>query len=175
MNQHLFNALTPEVKRKPVQTVKNMSEEEGGCGAGAWVKLLRTCKGKSASRSQRLTERVHDIKRLSYSEVLARMDMKETFLKEHAKDKGWTSPWRIAQDVWYPLILHADLQKMSHIVFHSDVKKYSIDQFGLRLRYDRKRSQADLIGVKPMDTSLARAMKKSQERHLALIGQTFML
>ena len=60
-----------------------MSKEEGRCGAGAWVKLLRAYKGKSASRSQRLTERVHDIKRVSsFSEVLARIEMWEAALKE---------------------------------------------------------------------------------------------
>ena len=64
---------------------------------------------------------------------------------------------------------------MWRIVLYSDAKKYSIDQFGLRVRYDRKRSQADLNGVKPIDTSLARAMKKSQERHLAMMCQIFML
>ena len=66
-----------------------MSEEEGCCGAGAWVKLLRAYKGKNASRSQRLTERVHDIKRASsYLEVLAHMEMWEAALKEHVKDTG---------------------------------------------------------------------------------------
>ena len=44
---------------------------------------------------------------------------------------------------------------MSHIVCCSDVKKYIIDQVGLRLCYDQERSQSDPNGVKPMDTSLA--------------------
>ena len=58
-------------------------------GAGAWVKLLRAYRGKNGSRGQRLTERVHDIKRVSsYSEVLARMEMWEAALKEHVKDTG---------------------------------------------------------------------------------------
>ena len=65
-----------------------MSEEEGCCGAGAWVKLLRAYKGKNARRSQRLTERVRDIKRVSLSEVFARRDMWEATLKEHVMDTG---------------------------------------------------------------------------------------
>ena len=66
-----------------------MSEEERCCGAGAWVKLLRAYKGKKASTSQRLTDRVHDIKRVSScSDVLARIEMWEAALKEHVKDTG---------------------------------------------------------------------------------------
>ena len=64
MNQQLFNVLAQKTRGNPFQTVKNMSEEEGCCGAGVWVKLLRAYNGKNPSRSQRLTERVHDIKRV---------------------------------------------------------------------------------------------------------------
>ena len=65
MNPQLFNVLAQKTGGNPFQAAKNMSEEEGWCGAGAWVKLLRAYKGKNASKSQRLTERVHDIKRVS--------------------------------------------------------------------------------------------------------------
>ena len=89
MNQQLYNVLAQKTKGSPFQTVKNMSEEEGCCGAGAWVKLLRAYNGKNPSRSQRLTERVHDIKRVSsYSEVLARMETWEAAWKEHVMDNG---------------------------------------------------------------------------------------
>ena len=126
-----------------------MSEEEGCCGAGAWVKLLRAYKGKNASRSQRLTERVHDIKRVSScSEVLARMEMWEAALKEHVKDTGCeVADITMASCLrrWVPTDLSADLQKMSHI----------IDQVGLRLCYDEMRPKSDPNGIKAMDTSLA--------------------
>ena len=53
------------------------------------------------------------------------------------------------------LVLSADLHKMSHIVRRSNVKRYIIDQVGLRLRHDQERPKSDPNGVKPMDTSLA--------------------
>ena len=134
-----------------------MSEEEGCCGAGA-VKLLRACKGKNASRSQRLTERVHDIKRVSsYSGVLAHMEMWEAALKEHVKDTGCeVADITMANclERLVPSDLSGDIQKMSHIVRYSDVKRYIIDQVGLRLCYDQERPKSVPNGVKPMDTSL---------------------
>ena len=48
-----------------------------------------------------------------------------------------------------PVDLNADLQKMSHIVRYGDVKKYLIDQVGLRLCYDQKRSKGDPNGYEP--------------------------
>ena len=51
--------------------------------------------------------------------------------------------------------LSTDLQKMLHIVRDSDVRKYFIDQVGLRLCHDQKRPKSDPNGVKPMDRSLA--------------------
>ena len=124
-----------------------MSEEEGCCGAGAWVKLLRAYKGKNACRSQRLTGRVHDIECVSScSVVLARMEMWDAALKEHVKDIGCEV---------------ADITTGFHLIFlqtivrYSDVKKYTIDQVGLRLCYDQTRPKRDPNGVKPMETSLA--------------------
>ena len=177
MNQQLFNVFAQKTRGNPWQTVKNMSEEEGCGGAGALGQtLLRAYKGKNASRSQRLTERVHDIKRVSsYSEVLARMEMWEAALKEHVKDTGCdVADITIANCLrrLVPADLSADLQKMSHFVSYIDVKKYIIDQVGLRLCHDQIRSKGDPNGVQPMDTSLAESlnitMKKSQERHLAM-------
>ena len=70
MNQQLFNVLASKIRGNLFQTVKNMSEEQECYNAGAWVKLLRAYKGKNASRSQRLTGRVHTVQRMpSYSEV----------------------------------------------------------------------------------------------------------
>ena len=116
-------------------------------------------RGKNASRSQRLTTGVHDIKRVSsYSEVLARMEMCEAVLKEHVKDTGCEVADIIMANCLRRLVptdLHADLQKMSHIVRYSDVKKYIIDQVGLRQCYDQKSPTGDPNGVKPMDRSLA--------------------
>ena len=86
------------------------------------------------------------------------MEMWEAALKEDVKDTGREVPditmarclrRRVPTD-WF-----ADLQKMSHAVLYSDVKKYIIDHVGLRLCYDQNRSKADPTGVKPMDTSLA--------------------
>ena len=136
-----------------------MSEEEGCCGAGAWVKLLRAYKGKHACRSQRLSKRVHDIKRVSsYSEVLGRMEIWKATLKEHVMD----TICEVADIAManclrrlVPLDLSAHLQKMSHLVRYSDVKKYIIDQVGLRLCHDQEHPKSDPNWVKPMDTSLA--------------------
>ena len=89
MNRQRFNVLAQKTREMLFQTVKSMSEEEGCCGAGAWVKLFRAYKGKNACRSQRLTGRVHDIKCVSScSVVLARMEMWDAALKEHVKDIG---------------------------------------------------------------------------------------
>ena len=100
MNQQLFNVLAQKTAGNPFQTVRNMLEEEGCCGAGAWVKLLRAYKDKNARRSQRLTERVNGSNRVpSYSEVLARMEMWGAALKEQVMVRAvrWrTSPWQIA-------------------------------------------------------------------------------
>ena len=159
MNQQLFNILAQKTKGNPFQTVKNMADDEGCSGAGAWVKLLRAYKGKNASRSQRLTERVHDIKSVtSYSEVLPRMEKWEAALKEHVKDTG-----REVADITManclrrlvPTDLYADLQKMSHIVLYSDIKRYIIDQVGLRICHDPRRQKLEHQGPVPMDTSLA--------------------
>ena len=46
MNQQLFNVLAQKTRGNLFQTVKKMSEDEGCCGAGAWVKLLRAYKGQ---------------------------------------------------------------------------------------------------------------------------------
>ena len=141
MNQQLFNILAQNTRRNPFQTVKNMADEEGCSGAGAWVKLLRAYKGKNASRSQRLTERVHDIKRVtSYSEVLLRM-----------ADITMANCLRRL----VPTDLYADLQKMSHIVLYSDVKRYIIDQVGLRICHGSRRQKLEHQGPVPIDTSLA--------------------
>ena len=86
------------------------------------------------------------------------MEMWDVALKEHVKDSGC----EVAESTMasclrrlVPTALYQDLQKMSHIVRYSDAKKYIIDQVGLRLCYDQKRSKGDPHGVKPMDTSLA--------------------
>ena len=130
-----------------------MADEEG------WVKLLRAYKGKNASRSQRLTERVHDIKRVtSFSEVLPRMEKWEAALKEHVKDTGLeVADITMANCLrrLVPTDLYADLQKMSHIVLYSDVKRYIIDQVGLRICHDSRRQKLEHQGPVPMDTSLA--------------------
>ena len=127
MNQLLFNVLAQKTRGNPFQTVKNMSEEERCCGAGAWVKLLRAYNGKNPSRSQRLTERVHDIKRMSScSEVLARMEVWEAALKEHVMDNGCElADVTMANCVRCPVLLDLseDIQKMSHIVRYGDLKK----------------------------------------------------
>ena len=147
MNGQLFNVLAQKTRGNLFQTVKNMSEEELRYGAGAWVKFLRAYKSKNACRSQRLTGRVHDIKRVSScSEVLARMEMWDAALKEHVKDIGC----EVANiTTGFHLIF------LQTIVRFSDVKKYTIDQVGLRLCYDQKRPKRDPNGVKPMETSLA--------------------
>ena len=123
------NVLARTTRGTQFQTLKIMREEEGCCGAGAWVKLLRACKGKNASRSQRLTERVHDIKRVSsYSEVLARRDMWEATLKEHDMDTGYEVADITMANCFRRLVhphLSADFHKMSHIVRCCDVKKTS--------------------------------------------------
>ena len=104
-----------------------MSEEEGCCGAGAWFKLLRAYMGKKASRSQRLTDRVHDIKSVSScSEVLARMEIWKAALKEHVKDAGCevanvTVASGLRQLV--PTDFSADLHENLHIVRYNDVKR----------------------------------------------------
>ena len=119
------------------------------------LELLRAYEGKNASRSHRLTERVHDIKHVSsYSEVFVRMEMWEAALKEHVKDTGCdVANITMATGVrrLVPADLNADLEKMSHIVRYSDVKKYIIDQVRSRPCYDQKRTKSDPIGVKPMD------------------------
>ena len=76
-----------EDEGNPFQTAKNMAEE--GCsGSGDWVNSLRVYKGTRA-RSQRLTQIVHDINRVtSYSENLRRMENWETALEECVKDTG---------------------------------------------------------------------------------------
>ena len=159
MNQQLFNVLAQKTRGNPFQTVKNMSEEEGCYGAGAWVKLLRAYKGKNASRSQRPTGRVHDIKRVqSYSEDPTRMEMWEAALKEHVKDTGCEVADITVANCLRRVVLRdlsPDLQKMSHIVRDSDVRKYFLDQVGLRLCHDQKRPKSDPNDVKPMDRSLA--------------------
>ena len=109
-----LQCLGSEDQRKPFQTVKNCY------GAGPWVKLLRAHKGKSASRRQRLTERIHDVKRVSsYSEVLARMEMWEAASKKHFKDIGCEVADINRANCLKRLVStdpFADLQKMSHIV-----------------------------------------------------------
>ena len=143
MNQQLFNILAQKTKGNPFQTLKNMADDEGCSGAGAWVKLLRAYKGKNASNSQRLTERVHDIKRVtSYSDVLPRMEKWEAALANCLR--------RLV-----PTDLYADLQNMSHIVLYSDVKRYIIDQVGLRICHDPRRQKIEHQGPVSMDTSLA--------------------
>ena len=75
MNTLLYNVLTLKTKDNPIQTVKNVADEEDVRGIAAWVKLLRPYKGKNANRSQQLAERVHNIERvISYGDVLPRME-----------------------------------------------------------------------------------------------------
>ena len=117
-----------------------MSEEEECCGAGACFKPLRAYKGQ-ASRSQRLTERVHDIKSVSScSEVLARMEIWKAALKEHVKDAGCeVADVTVASGLrrLVPTDFSAELHKNLHIVRYSDVK-YIIFQVCLRLCYDKE-------------------------------------
>ena len=83
-----------------------------------------------------------------------------TFLGHLGSPKSgqkWSGPKVVSADItmanWRRLVptdLSADLQKMSHIVRCSDVKKYITDQVGLRLCHDQKRPKSDPNGVKPM-------------------------
>ena len=127
MNKQLFNVLTQKTVRTPLPDGEEYVTRRRVCCAGAWVKLLRAYKGKNASRSQRHTERVHDIKRVSsLSEVLARMDMWEAALKEHVMDTGCEAADITMANCLRRLVhprLSADFQKMSHIVRYIDVKK----------------------------------------------------
>ena len=157
-----------------------MPEEEGCCGAGAWVKLLRAWKGKNASRSQRLTERVHGIKRVSLcSEVLARMEKWDAALKEHIKDTGCeVADITMANCLrrLVPIDLSADLQMMSHIVRYSNVKRYIIDQAGLQQCYDQNAQRVTQMGSNQWTrVSLSITMTMRQERHLAMMSPIFML
>ena len=171
MNQQLFNVFAQKTRGNPLQTVKNMSEEERCGGAGALGQtLLRAHKGKNTSRSQRLTERVHDIKRVSsYSEVLARKEMWEAALKEHVKDTGCdVADITMANCLrrLVPANVSADLQKMSHFVSYIDVKKYIMGCGCVTIRCAQIVTQ--MVSNPWIRVSLNITMKKSQERHVAM-------
>ena len=163
MNTQLYNVLTLKTKDNPLQTVKNVADEEDVRGIAAWVKLLRSYKGKNANRSQQLAERVHNIKRvISYGDVLPRMEKWEASLKEHEKDTQ-----KEVADVtkanclrnMVPNELHSDLTKMSHLVQYDDVKWYIIEQVSLRQSTEKKTVKASGYSTSgqtvpvPMDTS----------------------
>ena len=78
------------------------------------------------------------------------MEMWEAALKEHVKDTGCEEAditMASCLGRWVSTDLSADLQKMSHIVRCSDVKRYIIDHVGLRLCYVEKRPKSDPNGV----------------------------
>ena len=76
-----------DAEDNPLQTVKNVADEEDVRGIAAWVKLLRSFKRKNATRSQQLADRVHNIKWVSsYGDVLPRMEKWEVSLTVHEKD-----------------------------------------------------------------------------------------
>ena len=81
--------LGSEVKGNPFQTAKKCQKKRGVAVLELGSNYCVHTRGKKASRSQRVTERVHDIKRVSScSEVLARMEIWKAALKEHVKDAG---------------------------------------------------------------------------------------
>ena len=66
-----------------------------------------------------------------------------------------------------PTDLSADIQKMSHIVRYSDVKRYVIDQVGLRLLTTKSEQKVtQMVSNQWTRASLNITMKKSQERPL---------
>ena len=93
----------------------------------------------------------------SCSVVLARMEMWDAALKEDVKDIGCEV---------------ADITTGFHLIFlqtivrYSDVKKYTIDQVGLRLCYDQNQWKR---------ASLSITMTMRQGRHLAMMSPIFML
>ena len=134
MNRQLFNVLAQKTRGNPFQTVKNISEGEGCCGARAWVKLLGAYKGNNATPSESMTSSVCR-RSQKYLPTWKRG-------KEHVKDIGCeVADITMANCLrrLVPTDLCADLQKMSHIVRYGDVKKYIIDQVGLQLCYDQQR------------------------------------
>ena len=126
MNWQLFNVLAQKLRGNPFQTENSVSKQQGCCGAGVGVKPLCAYKGKNASRSQKLTERVHDIKCVSsHPAVVVRMEMWEAALEENVKDIGCDvadSTMANCLRRIVPTNLSADLQKMSHIVRYSDLQ-----------------------------------------------------
>ena len=116
MNRQFFNVLAQKLRGNPFQAENSVSEQDGCCGAGVCLQ------GKNASRSQKLTKRVHDIKCVSsHPAVVVRMEMWE--VKENVKDTGCdvadTTMANCLRRI-VPIDLSADLQKMSHIVRCSD-------------------------------------------------------
>ena len=76
------------MKESRFQTVKNMADDEGFGGAGAWVKLLRAYMHKERQQES-ASHGVHDINRVrSYSEVLLCMVKWEAALTEHVRGRG---------------------------------------------------------------------------------------
>ena len=87
-----------------------------------------------------------------------RMDVSETALKEHVKDALRRVAFITFANCWRrlaPKEVFVGLQKMSNVVTYCDVKKYIIDQVGLRMCTCQKRQRADPNGVHARDTSLA--------------------
>ena len=162
-NTQLYNVFTLKTKDNLLQTVKNVADEEDVRDIAAWVKLLRSYKGKNNNRSQQLAELVNNIKRvISYEDVLPRMGKWEASLKEHEKDSQ-----KEVADVtkanclrnMVPTELHSDLSKMSHLVWHDDVKKYIREPVSLRKSTEKKTVRASGSSASgqtvpvPMDTS----------------------
>ena len=88
MNRQFLNILAQKTKENRFQTVKNMADDEGCGGAGAWVKLLRAYMHKERQQGS-ASHGVHDINRVaSCSEVLLCMEKWEAALTEHVKDAG---------------------------------------------------------------------------------------
>ena len=54
MNTQLYNVLTLKTKDNPLQTVKNVADEEDVRGIAAWVKLLRSYKGRTLTEASNL-------------------------------------------------------------------------------------------------------------------------
>ena len=94
------------------------------------------------------------------------LEIWEAALKEHFKDTGYDVT-DITMANWLRRLVPTESPCRAEVVSHrrySDVKKYIIDQVGLRLCNDQKRQNCDPNGVKLVDTSLAEHYNEKRDR-----------
>ena len=144
MNRQGFNALAGKTRGNHFQTGKTCRRKKGVTVLGSNSCVLTRAITHAGVRDLPGESMTSSACRRAHWYLPA--EMWDTALKEHVKDIGCKV---------------ADITTGIHLIFlqtivrYSDVKKYTIDQVGLRLCYDQRLPKRDPNGVKPVETSLA--------------------